>query len=234
MPGQDSRTDRPQHRKVFGRRQGRPLKPNLQRLVDDLLPQVALDTAAERVDPAALFPEAEEIWLEIGFGGGEHLAWQAERNPRAGILGAEIFINGIATLLRQIEERNLENVRIWREDARLLLDALPAQSLSRAFILFPDPWPKLRHHKRRIVQRATLDRLAEVLRPGAELRLATDDPSYLPWMVEHLSRHPEFRWLAEGPEDWRRRTDDWPETRYEAKAIEAGRKPAYLRYRRRG
>lgn len=224
---------KPQTRKVFGRRQGRPLKPNLQRLVDDLLPRVALDAAAERIDPAALFPEAREVWLEIGFGGGEHLAWQAAANPGVGFIGAEVFINGIATLLREIEERPLGNVRVWREDARLLLDALPARSLSRVFILFPDPWPKLRHHKRRIVQRATLDRLAEVMIPGAELRLATDDASYLPWIVERLSGHPGFRWLAAGPEDWRRRPDDWPETRYEAKALEAGRKPAYLRYERR-
>ena len=222
------------HRKVFGRRQGRPLKPSQQRLVEEVLPELALDTAAERLDPASIFPEAEELWLEIGFGGGEHLAWQAAENPQVCFLGAEIFLNGIASLLREIEARKLGNVRIWQEDARLLLDALPEASLDRAFILFPDPWPKLRHHKRRIVQTATLDRLAEVMKPGAELRLATDDPSYLPWMVERMSRHAAFAWLAEGPEDWRRRPADWPQTRYEAKALEAGRKPAYLRYRRRG
>ena len=169
---------KPQTRKVFGRRQGRPLKPNLQRLVDGLLPRVALDSEASALDPAEFFPKARETWLEIGFGGGEHLAWQAAQNPEVGFLGAEIFINGIATLLREIEERELDNVRIWREDARLLLDALPEASLDRVFVLFPDPWPKLRHHKRRIVQTATLDRLAEVMKPGAELRLATDDASY--------------------------------------------------------
>ncbi|MEX0921503.1 MAG: tRNA (guanosine(46)-N7)-methyltransferase TrmB [Rhodovibrionaceae bacterium] len=229
-----SRTTPPQARKVFGRRLGRPLKPSQERLIETLLPRLELDSSMPQLDPAAVFPEAGEIWLEIGFGGGEHLAWQATENPGVGFLGAEIFLNGIAGLLREIETQELANIRIWREDARLLLDALPQACLDRVFILFPDPWPKLRHHKRRIVQRETLDRLAQVMKPGAELRLATDDASYLPWMVERLSRHPAFRWLAERPADWRDRPADWPQTRYEAKALAAGRKPAYLRYRRRG
>ncbi len=233
MPQSDPPDGAPKERRVFGRRLGRPLKPNQERLIEALLPRLALDVAAGKLDPAALFPSAEEVWLEIGFGGGEHLSWQAQANPKTGFIGAEIFLNGIATLLRDIEEKQLANIRIWREDARLLLDKLPEACLDRAFILFPDPWPKPRHHKRRIVQRETLDRLATVLRPGAELRLATDDASYLPWMVERMSSHDAFQWLARGPEDWRARPDDWPQTRYEAKAIDAGRKPAYLRYLRR-
>jgi tRNA (guanine-N7-)-methyltransferase len=127
----------------------------------------------------------------------------------------------------------LSNIRFLQDDARLLLRALPEKSLGRAFILFPDPWPKLRHHKRRLVATPTLDLLARALVDDAELRLATDDASYLPWMVEHATRHPAFDWLAEGPSDWRRRPADWPPTRYEQKALRQGRRPAYLRLVRR-
>ena len=226
--------ERAQSGRLFGRRKGRPLRAAQQRLVDELLPKVALDTQAAQIDPAALFdPPRSEIWLEIGFGGGEHLAWQAAQHPDVGFIGAEIFINGIATLLREIETQDLQNVRIWQGDARELLDLLPRQSLSRCFILHPDPWPKARHHKRRIVSPDTLDRLAELMVPGAELRLATDDPSYKPWMVEHLTRHPAFEWLARTPKDWRERPGDWPQTRYEAKGLKEGRPPLYLSYRRR-
>ena len=126
----------------------------------------------------------------------------------------------------------MTNVRLFTDDARFVMAALPAQSLSRAFVLFPDPWPKTRHHKRRFVHRDNLDVLARLMRPGTELRLATDDPSYLPWMVEHACRHPAFDWLAEGPADWRGRPADWPATRYEQKML-AGHKPAFLRLRRR-
>jgi len=124
------------------------------------------------------------------------------------------------------------NIRLFTDDARLLIAALPDRSLGRVFVLFPDPWPKTRHHKRRFVQTETLDQLARVMKAGAELRLATDDPSYLPWMVEHAGRHPAFEWLAERPEDWRKRPADWPQTRYEQKML-AGHRPAFLRYRRR-
>ncbi|MGF1610156.1 MAG: tRNA (guanosine(46)-N7)-methyltransferase TrmB, partial [Kiloniellales bacterium] len=186
-----------------------------------------------QLDPAALFPKADDLWVEIGFGGGEHLAWQAARHPAVGFLGAEYFVNGVASLLSLVEREDLDNVRIHQGDGRDLLAALPDGVLGRVFILFPDPWRKTRHYKRRIVQRETLDDLARVMRDGAELRLATDHQDYLVWMLEHASAHPDFRWLARGPEDWRRRPDDWPETRYEAKAIDAGRRPAYLRFERR-
>lgn len=220
--------------RLFGRRKGRPLRAAQQRLVDELLPRLALDTGAVRLDPAGLFDSPrDELWLEIGFGGGEHLAWQASRNPDVGFIGAEIFLNGVATLLREIEDQKLENVRIWNGDARDLLQVLPAASLSRVFILHPDPWPKARHHKRRIVSQETLDRLAMLMRQGAELRLATDDPGYKSWMVEHLTRHPDFEWLARGPKDWRTPPEDWPQTRYEAKGLKEGRPPLYLSYRRR-
>jgi tRNA (guanine-N7-)-methyltransferase len=171
------------------------------------------------------------VWLEIGFGAGEHLVWQAEQNPGVGLIGCEPYLNGVAKCLAHIERAGLTNVRLFTDDARLVMAALPAGSLSRVFVLFPDPWPKTRHHKRRFVRRDNLDRLAELMLPGAELRLATDDPSYLPWMVEHACTHPAFAWLAEGPADWRARPADWPGTRYEQKML-AG-KPVFLRLQRR-
>lgn len=223
-------------RQLHGRRRGRPLRRGLKALLEDLLPRlrVILPTAGASLELEPLFgPAPRELWLEIGFGAGEHLAWQATSNRDVGFLGAEVFINGIAGLLRRVAEVDLENVRIYQGDAQDLLDVLPDNSVARAFILFPDPWPKLRHHKRRIVRRAVLDRLASLMTDGAELRLATDHPDYLPWILERVTGHPAFEWLARGPADWRQRPADWPATRYEMKAIEEGRTPCYLRFRRR-
>lgn len=231
------------HPETFhGRRHGRRLRDGQRALLREALPRlrVALPAPGARLDPAALFDAAaapagarREIWLEIGFGGGEHLAWQAARHPEVGFLGAEYFVNGIASLLRHLQDGGLRNVRIYQGDGRALLAALPPACLARAFILFPDPWPKARHQKRRIVRRETLDALARALADGVELRLATDDMDYARWMLERLLRHPDFEWLAERADDWRRRPDDWPESRYEAKALAAGRRPLYLRFRRR-
>ena len=176
---------------------------------------------------------ARPIWLEIGFGGGEHLAAHAERHPEALLIGCEVFENGIARLLAAIAQRGLGNVRLFPDDARLLLAALAPQSIDRVFILFPDPWPKQRHHKRRLLSRETLDRLAEIMTDGAELRLATDDRDYLRQMLEEVTGHPDFEWLARRPGDWRERPADWPPTRYEEKARAAGRPPAFLRVARR-
>jgi tRNA (guanine-N7-)-methyltransferase len=164
--------------------------------------------------------------MEIGFGAGEHLAAQAEQYRGIGFIGCEVFENGVARLVGEIARRALGNIRIFADDARLLLDCLQPGSIGRVFILFPDPWPKQRHHKRRLVAPATLDRLGGIMRPGAELRLATDDPGYLAWMLEHVTGH-------RTPADWRERTPDWPATRYEEKARAAGRMPAFLRFIRR-
>jgi tRNA (guanine-N7-)-methyltransferase len=229
--------DRPpgQRRVLYGRRRGRPLHRGQQALVDSLLPRLAVTLpAAGALDPSALFdPRPEEIWLEIGFGSGEHLAIQAAAHPAVGIIGCEVFENGIAKLLANVQQRALANVRILTDDARLLIAALPPASIGRVFILFPDPWPKQRHHKRRIVADETLAALAEIMRDGAELRLATDDLDYLAWMLARVPVHPAFAWLADRPPDWRVRPADWPATRYEAKAIAAGRRPYFLRLRRR-
>ncbi len=226
----------PGRRAFYGRRQGRRLRPGLKALLDEFLPQVAIPLPQNggKLDPTTLFDGRRAGYaLEIGFGAGEHLAWQAERHPEIGFLGAEYFINGVAGLLRRIRDRGLDNIRIYHGDARDLLDALPERSLDRAYILFPDPWPKARHHKRRIVQEQTLTRLAQVMKDRIELRLATDDMDYLRWMLERLLRSPDFEWLARGPRDWRERPEDWPQTRYESKAFDQGRRPVYLRFRRR-
>jgi len=223
-------------RTLHGRRRGKKLRAGQQSLLETLLPRLALalPVAPAKIDLAEAFGGSlppDGVWLEVGFGAGEHLVWQAEQNPGVGLIGCEPYLNGVAKCLAHIERVGLTNVRLFTDDARLLMAALPARSLSRAFVLFPDPWPKTRHHQRRFVQRDNLDRMAELMLSGAELRLATDDPSYLPWMVEHACAHPAFAWLAEGPADWRGRPADWPPTRYERKEI-AGR-PAFLRLIRR-
>jgi tRNA (guanine-N7-)-methyltransferase len=223
-------------RTLYGRRRGKKLRDGQQSLLEQLLPRLTLGVPPEpaKIDLAQAFggiSPPDGIWLEVGFGAGEHLVWQAKEHPGVGLIGCEPYINGVAKCLAHIERERLENIRLFTDDARLVMNALPDQSLSRAFVLFPDPWPKSRHHKRRFVQRDNLDILARLLKPGAELRLATDDPSYLPWMVEHACTHPAFEWLAERPADWRGRPADWPPTRYETKRI-AG-VPVFLRLRRR-
>ena len=221
--------------RLHGRRRGHKLRPGQQALLDTALAARQSTIASIAASGlAAIFPmEPREIWLEVGFGGGEHIAWQAAQNPEIGLIGCEIFETGIATLLGRLRDQPYDNVRIVVDDARSLLEILPPASVGRAFVLFPDPWPKTRHHKRRFVSSATMAAWARVLRPEAELRLATDDPAYLRVMLEIACGHPDFEWLARRPADWRERPDDWPQTRYEAKAISQGRPPAFLRLRRR-
>ena len=220
----------------YGRRKGRPLRKGRQSLFDELLPRITIKLTAEAdaLDPATLFePGTRAVWLEIGFGGGEHLAHQAASHPEIGFLGCEVFESGIASALSHIAERDLDNVRLHPEDARLLLAALEPQSLDRMFLLFPDPWPKRRHAQRRFVNRGNLDRIAALIQPGGELRIASDDPTYVEWTLRHVPVHPAFQWLAEGPGDWLDRPADAIETRYEKKAREAGRVPHFFRFRRR-
>jgi len=184
--------------------------------------------------PAALAVFLRQpVWLEIGFGAGEHLAAQASSHPGVNLIGCEVFEPGIVRLLAQIEHCPLHNIKIFADDARLLIAALPRSSIDRVFILFPDPWPKRRHEKRRIISREILDALAVIMMAGAELRLVTDDRNYVSWMLERATDHPAFKWLARGPSDWRERPEDWPPTRYEEKARAAGRVPVFLRLRRR-
>ena len=221
--------------RLYGRRRARPLRQGQLRLREELLPRLAVGLPlAGSLDPRSLFPvPVRDVWLEIGFGAGEHLAEQAERHPEIGFIGCEVFEDGIVRLLGEVARRGFGNIRMFTDDARLLLAALPPGSIGRVFVLFPDPWPKRRHHKRRLVAPATLDLLAAAMSDGAELRLATDDRDYLAWMLAHAMAHPDFVWLARRPADWRERPDDWPETRYEAKARAAGRMPVFLRFTRR-
>lgn len=220
---------------LHGRRKGRRLRPGRQVLVERLLPALALEVPAKgTVDPRAAFgTEVADVWLEVGFGGGEHLAAQARSHPEIGFIGCEPYLNGVAKLLVQVKEEGLTNVRIVPDDARLLLPVLAEASIGRMFALFPDPWPKKRHYKRRFVNRATVDACARLLSDRAELRLATDDCEYCRWILDHLMRHDAFEWLARRPVDWRTRPPDWPPTRYEGKAVREGRAPVFLRFRRR-
>lgn len=220
----------------YGRRHGKKLRPNRQKLVDELLPKLRLkpDTDTFPPDLTDLFPSpCQRVWLEIGFGAGEHLAGQAIRNPDVGIIGCEPFINGVASLLTQIDAENINNVRIYDDDARLLMDVLPEQSLERIFVLFADPWPKSRHHRRRIMVEANLNRFARLLKDGGELRFVSDHKEYVSWALERLLNHTDFKWQAESIKDWRDPPTDWVETRYQSKARDKGDNPTYLRFTRR-
>jgi tRNA (guanine-N7-)-methyltransferase len=228
-------SDAPRRRMIYGRRRGRKLRPAQADRMAVKLPALRFAVPESGpLDPRALFPAGiAGVSLEIGFGAGEHLAAQATAHPTTGFIGVEIFETGVAKLLSAIEAATLDNVRILIDDARLLLAALPDESLDRVFILFPDPWPKLRHRKRRIISKDTLAALARAMRDGAELRLATDDPDYLRAMLGDATEQPAFEWLARRSADWRTRPADWPPTRYEEKALRAGRIPAFLRFLRR-
>jgi tRNA (guanine-N7-)-methyltransferase len=210
----------------FGRRTGRTHSPRQDALLNTLLPRVAVDIAAPYTAAGA------ETWLEIGFGGGEHLVWQAQHNPGVTLLGCEPFEDGVIKVLRAIDEHALTNIRLHADDARPLLRWLPEFSIARAFVLFPDPWPKKKHQKRRLINQAFLASLARVLQPGAELRVGTDIPDYARSIMIAFQAEPRFQWQVSGPSDWRIRPEDWPETRYEQKAHREGRVSAYLLFRR--
>lgn len=191
-------------------------------------------TPQQSLDPREYFEQGSvtDVWLEVGFGAGEHLAWQAQAHPEVGLIGAEPYVAGMAKLLSRIADKNLRNIRLYTEDVRDVIAAAPDASFGRLFILFPDPWPKTRHHKRRFIQMETLNELARAMKRGAELRFATDDAGYLAFALERFCAHPAFQWLAQSSAYWRGRPSDWPETRYEAKALKAGRQCAYLRFLR--
>ncbi len=222
--------------RFYGRRRGHRLRPGRQDLYETLLPtlRVTVPEAGNALDVACLFDgPVTDVWCEIGFGAGEHLAAQAAGHPSIGFIGCEAFVNGIASLLRHLEATGAANVRIFDDDARRLLDALPEASIGRLFVLFPDPWPKKRHHRRRVIQAETLDRFARALTDGAELRFASDDMGYVRWTLERVTRHPAFAWLAKSARDWRERPFDGIATRYETKARRLGRACVFLSFVRR-
>ncbi len=225
-----------QRRRVHGRR--RRLRPAQRATLARALPALRLalpEAPDEALDPARLLPRpVDDLWLEIGFGAGEHLAFQARTNPGVGLIGCEPFIQGVSRLLREIETDGTgERVRIFPDDALLLMRRLPDASIGRLFMLFPDPWPKKRHHKRRLIDPGTLAECARVLKDDAEFRIASDVPDYVRWTLRHVLANDAFAWTAETAQDWRTRPADWPETRYERKARDAGRTPIFLRYRRK-
>ncbi|GBF27730.1 tRNA (guanine-N(7)-)-methyltransferase [bacterium MnTg02] len=220
--------------RLYGRHRSHSLSQRQQALYESLLPRLRIDCAkAAPNDLGKLFASPKsDVWLEIGFGAGEHLAWQAQQQPDIGIIGCEPYINGVAKLLSQIELDGLQNIRIFDDDARLLFDWLPDASIGRVFLLFSDPWPKKRHRKRRFVTLVTLDQLARIMRPDAQLRVASDVGDFVRTTLLAIQSHDDFHWLNNGPSDWRSRPSDWPETRYEQKAIGAGRTPVYLSFAR--
>ncbi len=201
----------------YGRLKSRTIKPRQAVLMETLLPR--LRPPQGPFDPRTLMADASEAWLEIGFGGGEHMAAQAAKRPDVLIIGAEPFHNGVASALRHIDELGLRNVRVLDGDVRELIERLPDASLARVFILFPDPWPKTRHHKRRIVQAETVAEFARLLKPGGALRFASDWADYVDWSLQRFIANPAFRWPAERADDWRVPPDDHITTRYEEKRL---------------
>lgn len=222
--------------RYYGRRKGKPLKAGRQSLLKKLLPQIRFEAPKTNggLDPKVMFsPRPEAVFLEIGFGGGEHLAALAAANPNAGFIGSEVYLNGVASMVRHVDGQGLTNVRIFNEDVRYLLPTLKGASLKRIFLLFPDPWPKARHAKRRFINPEMFDEMARLLEDGGELRIASDHPVYVRWTLLHGTTHPAFQWAAKGPEDWRTRPNDSAASRYEEKALKEGRPPTYLTFRRR-
>ena len=226
-------------RNFYGRFKGKTLRDSQKEYLETDLKEytpkgVTWEENPDRkpLDLKALFGD-REIWLETGFGGGEHMVHQAVQNPDVGIIGCEPFINGVAMLLAHMARQGIENVRVHPGDARDLMDVLPPASIDMAYVLYPDPWPKTRHHKRRFINPEQLDQLATVLKPGAELRVASDIPDYIRHSLAAVFEHPAFDWTATRPADWHQPWEGWVRTRYEAKALREGRTPCYLRFRRR-
>ncbi|MFD2652434.1 tRNA (guanine(46)-N(7))-methyltransferase TrmB [Brucella rhizosphaerae] len=216
----------------FGRRHGKPLRPHQSNLFEDLLPRLKLDinTTAPQ-DLRSLFEaQMENVRMEIGFGGGEHLHNETGRYPETGFIGVEPFVNGMAKMLAALDEAPRSNLRLYDEDATAVLDWLPDASLVGIDLFYPDPWHKRRHWKRRFVSDENLDRFARVLKPGGRFRFASDIEHYVNWTLQHCRRHDAFEWQAEGPSDWNDAYEGWPGTRYEAKAFREGRRAAYLTF----
>jgi len=215
-------------RRLYGRSKGKALRQHQAELMAELLPRLALDLST----PPRPAPN-RELRLEIGFGGGEHLIETATQEPGVDFIGCEPFVNGMAKLLSRIETGGLTNIRLHQGDAAEILDLLPEASLSRVYLFYPDPWPKRRHRKRRFVSPENLARLARVLRPGAQLRFATDIDDYAAWTLARLSACAAFHWQAQKAEDWLLPWQGWTRTKYEAKAMAAGRRPVYLTFIKR-
>ena len=218
--------------RLYGRSSGHKLRKGQQALVDTLLPKIEVRSEGE-ISARSLFGNERPLHLEIGFGSGEHLANRADMLPDHGFIGAEPFLNGVAAGLAHIRDQQLLNVRLWRGDGLDVLQRIPDEELAFLYLLHPDPWPKARHAKRRMMNDRPIDLFAAKLKRGGEFRLATDDPTYLTWSLMVMQRHQgQFDWLAERPRDFLEPSGGWIETRYGAKSRREGRRPYYLRYRR--
>ncbi len=226
MPLSDSDDDRYDERRwrLYGRAQGHKLSPRQARLFERLLPKIEINLS----QPLANIDTARPLALEIGFGGGEHLCARAQAMPHVNFIGCEPFQNGVAKILSQIEAHKQKNIRLHYGDARPLLAALPADCVDDIYLLYPDPWPKKRHHKRRFVKAETLSLLHNVLKPHARLWIASDIADYIGWTLAHIRAHGQFDWTAEKASDWQAPPKGWTGTRYEQKALAAGRQPSYL------
>ena len=221
--------------RFYGRRSGKKLRSQAQARIDDMLPRLTIPVPehGRTVDIQSLFSQpVQELWLEIGFGGGEHLAAQSRLYPHIGHIGSEVFVNGIASLMKHLEADQVDHIRVFPEDVRMLFPALPDGCLARVFLLFPDPWPKKRHAERRFVGPDNLNILARLMRVGGELRVASDDPIYVKWALMHLNDHPAFA-PVQITQDRDQLPSDWPVTRYEAKLL-AGHPPTFMRFVRIG
>ena len=220
--------------RVYGRRLTKPLTKTSEARLREYFPKYSISLEGGQVDYTKLFGyNPREVWLEIGFGKGEHLISQAKANPDVGFIGCEPYVNGVSGLVDQMVRDNVTNIRFFMDDARLLMDATKKQSVSRAFILFPDPWRKKRHYKRRIVSAGNLTVLAEILKDGAQLRIGTDHHDYCRWILARLMEDINFNWNGSHPDEWHKRSADWPQTRYEKKALAVGRKSTYLTFQRK-
>lgn len=236
MPTDDEQDSANRAAAFYGRRKGKPLRKGQAGAIETLLPTLSVDLTQEPpADLRTLFDvPVSEVWMESGFGGGEHLIATAEANPQVGFIAAEPFLNGMAKALQVLSDRPelARRIRLHHADAVPLLDWLPAGSLQRFYLLYPDPWPKSRHWKRRFVGPDNIARIARVLARGAEFRFASDWAHYVDWTLQRVAPHPDFRWTAEIADDWRKPWKGWPGTRYEAKALREGRVPAYVQFER--
>lgn len=223
--------------RFYGRRQGHALRPRRRQLMETTLPRlrVFLPDSLDLLDPSALFEEPKtEFWMEIGFGSGEHLVALALANPDIGFIGCEPFVNGVAALVSAIEEHGLKNIRIFDDDVNLLFAFLPDAIFKRIYLPYADPWPKTRHHRRRMIETDAVCTFSRLLQDGGEFRFASDHMSYVQWALAYMTDNADFEWLARRPLDWQQRPDDSVETRYEAKAHGKGSRCVYLRFRRKG
>ncbi|WP_342360008.1 tRNA (guanine(46)-N(7))-methyltransferase TrmB [Terrarubrum flagellatum] len=220
-------------RAFFGRRVSHKLRGGREATLAALMPKLRVALGDGAIEPSSLFDVGvKEAWLEIGFGGGEHLIARALENPDVGFIGCEAYIDGVARLVGEIEKNALGNVRLYDADAIRLIDRLPDASIARVYLLYPDPWPKRRQRKRRFVSDERLAALARILKPGGEFRFATDIDDYAAWTLARALRSPDFEWVAEGSSDWLTPWPNWASTRYEKKALREGRTGSYLTFRR--